>query len=221
MKALVSAIRSMGGLVALALALGCLLGCSDGGANGPAPGVATIGFVPKALTNPYISLQRAQVRLDRLQLIGNVPPPPSSSQPPSDNNHPPPQNPPPQNSGVDLDLSTGSSATMEHLQQGLYSRVRFMLGRISLDGMARGTVFHVSLAPFGATVDVRASQPQELGLDQDVSFQISVDPNIWFPPYLFDGAMLDDRGQIVSDDVSNPQIGSTLIQTIAASFSLP
>jgi len=215
MKSFVSAIRSASGLAILALALGC----SDGGANGPAPGVATIGFVPRALTNPYISLQRAQVRLDRLQLIGNVPPP-SGSNPPPNGNHPPPQDPPPQ-TAVDLDLSTGSSATMENLQQGLYSRVRFMLGRISLDGMARGTLFHVSLAPFGTTVDVRASQPQELGLDQDISFQVGVDPNIWFPPYLFDGAMLDDRGQIVCDDVSNVQISSTLIQTIAASFSLP
>jgi len=213
MKSLVSAIRSTGGLALLALALGC----SDGGANGPAPGVATIGFVAKALTSPYINLQRAQTRFDRLQLIGNMPPP--SSQPPQD--HPPPSNSPPPGSSVSFDLSAGASATIEDLPQGLYSRVRFLLGRTSLDGTVRGTVFHVSVAPFGAMVDVRASQPQELGLEQDVSFQVSVDPNIWFPPYLFDGAVLDDRGQIVCDDVSNPQIGSALVQAMAASFSLP
>jgi hypothetical protein len=48
-----------------------------------------------------------------------------------------------------------------------------------------------------------------------------VDPNLWFPLYLFDGAMLDNRGEIVADDVSNPQIAATLTQAMARSFSLP
>ena len=79
----------------------------------------------------------------------------------------------------------------------------------------------MSLAPFGAVVDIRASVPQELGLDQDIDFEVSVDPNLWFPPYLFDGATLDNRGEIICDDVSNPQIGSTLIQSMLRSFALP
>jgi hypothetical protein len=124
---------------------------------------------------------------------------------------------------VDLDaLSTSSaSATIDYLPQGLYSRVRFLIGRTSIDGTWRGTPLHISLAPFGTLVDIRASTPQELGLGQDAAFQVSVDPNIWFPPYLLDGATLDDRGQIVCDDVTNVQAGSTLTQAIASSFSLP
>jgi hypothetical protein len=96
-----------------------------------------------------------------------------------------------------------------------------MIGRVSLEGRARGTPFQVSLAPFGAIVDIRTSMPQELGLDKDISFEVSVDPNIWFPPYLFDGATLDSRGAIVCDDVSNPQIGMTIVQSMLWSFSLP
>ena len=79
----------------------------------------------------------------------------------------------------------------------------------------------MSLAPFGAVVDIRASVAQELGLDQDIAFEVSVDPNLWFPPYLFDGATLDNRGEIICDDVSNTQIGSALIQSMLWSFSLP
>ena len=63
--------------------------------------------------------------------------------------------------------------------------------------------------------------PQELGLGQDITFEVSVDPNIWFPPYLFDGATLDGRGAIVCDDVSNPQISAALLQGMLRSFTLP
>jgi hypothetical protein len=205
-----------------ALGLGA---CSDDASNGPSPGVATIGFAPKAVNLPYINLTRARARLDRLQLIGNVPPPPPPGYPPPPGDHPPPdgswQPPPP--SFVDLDaLSAAPSSTMiADLPQGLYSRVRFILGRISLEGTARGTVFRVSLEPFGVVVDVRASVPQELGLDQDASFEVAVDPNFWFPPYMFEGATLDNRGEIVCDDVSNGQIAQLLIPAMASSFWLP
>jgi len=107
------------------------------------------------------------------------------------------------------------------LSQGLYSWVRFNLIRITIDGSVRGTPFHVMLAPFSVVVDVRASAGQDLGLDQDVSFNVTVDPNLWFPPYMFDGAMLDSRGEIVCDDVTNGQIASILVPAVASSFSLP
>jgi hypothetical protein len=99
--------------------------------------------------------------------------------------------------------------------------MRFIVGRVSLEGRARGMPFQVSLAPFGAIVDIRTSMPQELGLDQDAAFEVSVDPNIWFPPYLFDNATPDSRGVIVCDDVSNPQIGPMIVQSMLWSFSLP
>ncbi len=63
--------------------------------------------------------------------------------------------------------------------------------------------------------------PQELGLDRDINFPVSVDPNLWFPPYVFDGAMLDNREEIVVDEVSNPQIGATIIQAMRGSFCCP
>jgi hypothetical protein len=203
-----------GGLAGLVFALAA---CSGGDqANVPAPGVATVGFRPKPVMLPYINLSRARTMLDRLQLVGNVPQYPPQQQLPDG---PPP---PPPGQRIDLDaLSAGTSAAFEDLPQGIYSRVRFIIGRIWLEGTWKGTRFQVSLAPFGAIVDIRAPTPQELGLDRDIAFQVVVDPNIWFPPYLFDGAMLDDRGEIICDEVSNTQIAATLTRGMAGSFSLP
>jgi len=220
MKGFVSAMRVIRGLALLACGL---VACADGETNRPAPGVATVGFVAKPVFLPNISLSRAKARLDRLQIIGNVPPPPPPGSQPPPGDRPPRDGFHPPEATVDLDAlaSTPSEGSIENLPQGLYSRMRFMVGWISLEGRVRGTPFHVSLAPFGASVDIRASVAQELGLDQDIAFEVSVDPNLWFPPYLFDGATLDSRGEIICDDVSNTQIGSTLIQSMLWSFALP
>jgi hypothetical protein len=219
MKGFASDARVIWGLALLA---GGLVACSESGTDGPTPGVATVGFVPKPIVLPNINLSRASTRLDRLQIIGNVPPPPPPGSLPPPDSRPPPDGYHPPEATVNLDAlaSTPSTGSIENLPQGLYSRMRFMIGRISLEGRARGTPFQVSLAPFGAVVDIRASVPQELGLDHDVAFDVSVDPNLWFPPYVFEGATLDNRGVIICDDVSNTQIGSALIQSMLRSFSL-
>ena len=211
---------AISGVCGLALVASGPVACSDDAPSGPTPGVATVAFTPKPVALPYIVLDRAQVQLDRVLVIGNMPPPPPPGQPPPDR-PPPGDRPPLPDVSLDALSSAGSSASFEDLPQGLYSRVRFTLDRMSLEGKARGTVFNVSIAPFSVIVDVRASVPQELGLDRDINFPVSVDPNVWFPAYLFDGAMLDNRGEIVSDEVSNPQIGATIIQAMARSFSLP
>ena len=123
---------------------------------------------------------------------------------------------------MDLDaLSGGASATLERLPQGLYSRVRFLLGRITLEGTVQGTRFHIALMPFGAGVDIRASAPQELGFDRDIAFDIALDPNFWFPPGLFQGASLDGRGEIVCDDVTNTSVAAALTYAMSGSFRLP
>jgi hypothetical protein len=211
----------MRGVCGLALVASGLLACTDDTPSGPTPGVATVAFTPRPVALPYIALSRAQVQLDRVLIIGNMPPPPPPGEPLPD--RPPPGDRPPPLPDVSLDAlsSAGASASFEDFPQGLYSRVRFTLGRISLEGTARGTVFNVSIAPFSVIIDVRASVPQELGLDRDINFPVSVDPNIWFPPYLFEGATLDNRGEIVSDEVSNPQIGMAIVQGMTRSFSLP
>ena len=177
MKTWVSALKGVCGLAMLTLGL---LACSDEMPAGPQPGVATVAFAPRPLTIPYIGLTSAKLRLNRLEIIGNVPPPPPNQPPPD---HPPPDLPP-RPPGVDLDALSedGASATLEGLPQGLYSRVRFLLGRITLEGCVQGTRFHVALMPFGVVVDIRASAPQELGFDRDIAFEISLDPNFWFPP---------------------------------------
>ena len=210
------------GFCGLALACG-LVACSDGETSGPTPGIATVGFVAKPVVLPNINLSRANARLDRLQIIGNVPPPPPPGSQPPPGGRPPPDGYHPPEATVDLNAlaSTPSTGSIENLPQGLYSRMRFMVGWVYLEGRVRGTPFQVSLAPFGAIVDIRASVPQELSLDQDIAFEVSVDPNLWFPPYLFDGATVDSRGVIIGDDVSNPQIGATLVQAMLRSFALP
>jgi hypothetical protein len=184
------------------------------------PGVATVAFTPKPVALASIVLERAQVQLDRVLVIGNMLPFPPPGEPLPDR-PPPGDRPPLPNVSLDALSSAAASARFENLPQGLYSRVRFTLGRISLEGKARGTVFNVSIAPFGVIVDVRASVPQELGLDRDINLPVSVDPNLWFPPYLFQDAMLDNRGEIVCDEVSNPQIGAAITQAMAWSFALP
>jgi hypothetical protein len=219
MKGSVSDARVIWGLALLACGL---VACADGGADGPTPGVATVGFVPRPLVLPNINLSRATARLDRLQIIGNVPPPPPPGSLPPPDSRPPPDGYHPPEATVNLDAlaSTPSTGSIENLPQGLYSRMRFMIGRVSLEGRARGAPFQVSLAPFGAIVDIRAPVPQELGLGQDVAFDVTVDPNLWFPPYVFEGGTVDSRGVIICDDVSNTQIGSALIQSMLWSFSL-
>jgi len=96
-----------------------------------------------------------------------------------------------------------------------------LLGRITLEGTVQGTRFHVALMPFGVGVDIRASAPQELGFDRDIAFDISLDPNFWFPPGLFQGALLDGRGDIVCDDVTNTSISGALLYAMTGSFRLP
>ena len=211
----VSAFPGVCGLVIMTLAL---LACSEDMPAGPQPGVATVAFAPRPLTIPYINLTSARLRIDRLEIIGNVLPPPPTQPPPD---HPPPDSPP-RFPGVDLDaLSDGASATLERLPQGLYSRVRFLLGRITLEGSVQSTRFHIALMPWGVGVDVRASAPQELGFDRDIDFDVSLDPNFWFPPGLFQGATLDSRGDIVCDDVTNTQIAAALTYAMTGSFRLP
>jgi hypothetical protein len=191
-----------------------LLACAEDTVSGPQPGVATVAFAPRSLTIPYIDLSAAKLRLDRLEIIGNVPPPPPNGFPPDE--------PPPRLPGIDLDaLSEGSSATVQDLPQGLYSRVRFLLGRVTLEGTVQTTRFHVTLRPFGRLVDLRASIPQELGFERDIAFEVTLDPNFWFPPGLFQGAVLDSRGDIVCDDVTNNWITAAMVDTVSSSFRLP
>jgi hypothetical protein len=215
MKRFGSVIR---GVCGLALVASGLVACSDDASSGPKPGVATVAFKPRPVALPYIALSRAQVQLDRVLIIGNMPPPPPGQPQP---NRPPPDRPPLPDVSLDALSSAGATASFEDFPQGLYSWVRFTLGRMSLEGTARGTVFNVSIAPFSVIVDVRASVPQELRLDTNINFPVSVDPNLWFPPYVFQDAMFDNRGEIVADDVSNPQIGAAIVQAMTRSFSLP
>jgi hypothetical protein len=204
------------GVWAMAMMALALLACSEDMASSPQPGLATVAFAPRPLTIPYIDLSSARLRLDRLEIIGNVPPPlPAPGQPP-------PLEPPPRPPGIDLDaLSEGTSETVEDLPQGLYSRVRFLLGRVTLEGTVQATKFHVTLRPFGRVVDIRASMPQELGFERDITFEVTLEPNFWFPPGLFQGAMLDSRGEIVCDDVSNYWITAALVDAVSGSFHLP
>jgi hypothetical protein len=194
-----------------------LAACSDDATQMHQPSVVTVAFAARTLMLPEIDLTATNLRLDRLQVLGNVPPPGSSP------DRPPPQGPRPEIPRIDLDvLSTGTTGSIEDLPQGLYSRVRFILGRVSLDGVWRNTRFHLSLAPFGTIiVDMRASTPQELSQAGNITFDISVDPNLWFPPGVFYGAALDGRGEIVVDDTINVPIGMAILQSMPRSFTMP
>jgi hypothetical protein len=210
------------GIAGLCLALAGLgSACGDGGPPTSAEkGIATVGFTPLEANVSGLALESAGMHIRDILVIGNVPPPPPPRPPPPG---PPPSGrpPPPPLPDIDLDvLSSGGSVTLSWLPQGLYSRVAFIFERVSLRGTWKGTPFSVSLANvMGQQVGLRASTPQELGPGQDVSFDVTVDPKLWFENGLLDAAT-PSGGQILLDDQNSGALVEALKARIVASFSL-
>jgi hypothetical protein len=220
-------LRALGRLIGAAAWLSALAlaSCSEPHEVMPLePGVATVAFRPQPFNLPSMSLDTAELTLRSVRVLGNALPPPPQGQPP-----PPGLPPPPPPDGgfhtspdIDLDvLSTGSTATLSRLPQGLYSRVRFSIDGIAMKGRWYGTPFEVTLAPFmNADVDLRASTPQELGLGSNIAFDVTVDPEVWFSTGVFENATLTN-GEIVCNDQINTAVGGILTDHIVSSFSLP
>ncbi len=199
-----------------------LLACADSGASVPAgqlnPGVATVGFTSVPLTAPELSLSAATLRLSHIAVLGNATPPPPMGGPPP---LPGPRPGPSTSLVLDVLSPATASVSLDDLPQGLYSRVEFFVGDVSLAGLWRGTSLRAELVMvMHKRVDLRTGTPRELGPDLNAPFSVSLDPNLWFAGLLLNGATVTN-GQIVCDAQRNPEIAAELTNRIARSFVMP
>jgi hypothetical protein len=195
--------RSWGRVAALAAAL-ALTGCGNGPVTPPDEGVLTLRFVPTSPAVSPLALSSSRLTIENLTLLGDVAPDGRSML-----------------SELTIDLlSSGVSFMFTMLPQGLYSRVRFSVDKVVLEGSWRGVPLHVQLEVDNAPiVDLRSAAGVEVGPAQDVLLAIRIDGASWFAGNLLDTAVVAS-GEIVIDSGNNLTIGEQLLARVAASFSL-
>lgn len=197
-------------LVCLAVA-----GC-DEPKHGADAGKLTITFAPQGITTADLVITAAELHVARLQVFGDVPP----SGPPIDPDQ------------LDLDPTATSATPLVYtmLRQGLYSRVRFDVAHVTVDGTWRGTPLSVELGrpPMGGPgggppdanqVDLRSSVGKDLGPDEDVDFTVTLDGNGWFAGAVLDTAM-SSSGEIRCNLDENRSLADMLFARVLASFTL-
>jgi hypothetical protein len=173
----------------------------------PPPGKLTLKLAPAALATANLTLSSADMHIDRIMPIGNVPPP-----------HMPP---PPPMLDVDASSTMGASFTFDMLPPGLYSRVQLSVEGVMVMGSWRGTPLTARLGMFGGgMVDVRSATGADVEPSTNATLTVTIDPNQWFAGNLLDGAMTMN-GQIVCDMMSNGPITGELNRRVTASFALP
>lgn len=191
---------------ALLVAAALLSGCGQSaGMQPPAGGVLTLDLTPSPISVSGLSLQSAKVQIEGLTVIGDIT---SARANPSE---------------LSLDLlGAMSSVTFDMLPQGVYSRVDFRVDSLEAQGTWRGVQLQVQVeTPDGApaTVDLRSSSGMELGAGHDVTFTVTVDGGSWFAGNILDSAT-QTSSQIVVDQYNNTSIGSQILMSALASFTL-
>jgi hypothetical protein len=169
----------------------------------PNPGTLTLKWLPVSPSAPQPSLTIESLTLEDVTVFGDVAPSGSSIV---------------REINVSL-LGTPSPLVFNTLPQGLYSRIRFLVNEIHIEGTYNGIPLHIQFESESAIVDLRSSTGQEVLPEHDGAFSISIDDNSWFANQLLDGAT-QTSGQIVISSLSNPTIAQTLATRIASSFSL-
>lgn len=191
---------------ALLVAAALLSGCGQSpGMQPPAGGVLTLNLTPSAISVSGLSLQSAKVQIEGLTVIGDITAARAN----------------PSELSLDL-LGAMRSFTFDTLPQGVYSRVDFRVDSLAAQGTWRGVPLQVQLeTPDGApaTVDLRSSSGMELGAGHDVVFTVTVDGGSWFAGNLLDSAT-QTSSQIVVDQYNNTSIGSQILTSALASFTL-
>ena len=183
-----------------------LAGC--GGASGepppPSEGVLTLSFAPTPPAASPLTLAAAAVQLEGITVIGDVEPDGRSMI-----------------SELQIDaLSTGTSVKLGAIPQGVYSRVRFNLHHVSVQGSWRGLPLQVQLErDNGTPVDLSSSEGVDVAPGHDGMFAVTFDVGGWFAGQVLDGAT-QVQGRIVVDAANNTTVGAQLESRIAASFAL-
>ena len=124
-------------------------------------------------------------------------------------NQPPPDRPPPRLPGVDLDaLSRAARARLRRSAAGALQPRSLHAGPDHPGRDGAGHAFSRLAQRRSAPSSTSARPVRRSSASTGTSpSRSSLDPNLWFPPGLFNGAMLDSRGEIVCDDVTNVYLG--------------
>jgi hypothetical protein len=181
------------------------IGCAPPPPNLP-PGKAMVQFMPASLAVENLTLTSAVMHLHDIRIIGDIAPPPTELIP---------------NGELNLDvLSSGASLSFTGMPQGVYSRLQLAFDNVVIAGAWRNTSFMAHIAQFGGPrVDLRSADGRELGPGQDIVFVVPVDVPSWFANDLLDGAS-PMSGQIVCDDLNNPDITLEILTRVGQSFGL-
>ena len=183
-----------------------LAGCggTPGGPPPPSDGTLTLSFAPASAQVSSLTLASAGVQLEGITIIGDVAPDGRSMI-----------------SELQIDaLSTGSSVKLGAIPQGVYSRVRFNLEHVAVQGSWRGAPLQVQLeSDNGTPVDLSSSSGVDVAPGHDGTFAVTLDVGSWFAGQLLDGAT-QSQGQIVIDAANNTTVAAQLKSRVAASFTL-
>jgi hypothetical protein len=189
-----------------ALLAAALAGC--GGApdttQSSDPGVLTLRLRPTHTAVDGLELDSATMRLEHVQILGDVPAGDRSMLSSAD---------------VDL-LGAASQYEFTMLPQGVYSRVRCVIDRLRLEGAWRGTPLRIDVdSDDEGLVDLRTAAAQELAPGHDVAITAAIDVGSWFA-----GALLDQAtpiaGQIFIDEYANRSVATQLAGRALASVTL-
>lgn len=192
-------------VIILALA-GALAGCGGNPGGNPPPdaGTLTLTVTPTSPATAPLTLQQARLELDNVSLVGDVAPVSMLS-----------------DVSIDL-LSSGMTLPFTMLPQGLYSRVRFTVDTVSMQGTWRGVPLTIHLesgdGSQSTVIDLRSSTGVEVAPGHDATIAVGIDAASWLAGGLLDSAT-QSSGQIVLDSSNNVALGQQLLSRLAPSFS--
>jgi hypothetical protein len=203
------AMRAILPIVALTALSGCLQPSDP--STPPAPGTLSLGFTPVAPALSGLTLTRAATVLEDIAVLGDVAPDDRSMI-----------------SMVNVDLTAaGLSFSFTDLPQGLYSRVRFEVDSLDIEGTWKGVPLRVQIQPEGYAdaetndlfIDLRSPVGQELGPGHDASFPVTIDASTWLVASELDSAVdFDDGIRINNHD--NPALRDAILARVMSSCSL-
>jgi hypothetical protein len=193
------------------LALACLCAATavasacgpPGATQPPKPGALTLNLRPTPPTRSGLTVHGGAMKLEQLSVFGDVAPDPRGML-----------------SDATVPWASGLALTFTELPPGLYSRVRFSVDEIAIEGTFDGAPLRVNLELEGLRVDLRSPTGVELSPGHDAALTVTIAAGGWL-----DGVALEsaerDGGEIRLDENHNRDLLDDIAARIgAASFSL-
>lgn len=175
-----------------------------GGTQPPKPGALTLTLHPTVPSSSGLVVKGGALRVEQLSVFGDVAPDPRGMV-----------------SDASVPWLSGLQLTFSELPPGLYSRVRFVVDEITLEGTWAGAPLKLKLELDGALrVDLRSPTGVELAPGHDAALTVSIAAGGWL-----DGVALDaaerEGGEIRLDDNHNLGLLDDIAAHVgASSFSL-